>query len=212
MVECPLCRGKIDEWIKGYLFNRVADLGCSSVPSPRGALVGLAPPNKAPSPRKLKRETLYISGVLVNFIMSSPPAQTQSSPAQLQNPPTENFLATVLVLLKLQYFGVCWSVSFGKLSSEPRFADDCRLRVPLRNNTRCYNNLIIPWRHLQFPFKRPTVENWRAQDERETYHCVVVTNQQNKVDVRTIHNQLAMTCSLGDRGRSRGSDWNDSPP
>jgi len=29
-----------------------------TVPSPRGALVGLAHPNKAPSPPKLKRETL----------------------------------------------------------------------------------------------------------------------------------------------------------
>jgi len=31
------------------------------------ALVGLAPPNKVPSPPKLKHETLQISGVFVNF-------------------------------------------------------------------------------------------------------------------------------------------------
>jgi len=32
-----------------------------------GAMVGLAPTNKAPSPPKLKHETLQISGVFVNF-------------------------------------------------------------------------------------------------------------------------------------------------
>jgi len=51
--------------------------------------VGLAPPNKAPSPLKLKGKTLQIGGILVNFIMPSPPAEPQS-------PPIENFLATVL--------------------------------------------------------------------------------------------------------------------
>ena len=35
------------------------------VPSPRGALVGLASPNKIPRPPKLKRETL-----LVEFLLS----------------------------------------------------------------------------------------------------------------------------------------------
>jgi len=51
-----------------------------TVPSSRGDLVGLSSPNKAPTPQI---ETLLISGVLVNFVMSSPLI--------------ENFLATVLV-------------------------------------------------------------------------------------------------------------------
>ena len=38
-----------------------------TVPSPRGALVGLAPPDKAPIPPKLKYETLQISGIFVKF-------------------------------------------------------------------------------------------------------------------------------------------------
>jgi len=62
-----------------------------AVPSPRGALVGLAPLNKAPSPPKLNNETLYISIAFANFRMSSPPAQTQSPPAETQSPPIENF-------------------------------------------------------------------------------------------------------------------------
>jgi len=34
-----------------------------TVSSPLGALVGLAPPHKAPIPPKLKYETLHISGI-----------------------------------------------------------------------------------------------------------------------------------------------------
>jgi len=51
-------------------------------------LVGLVPPNKAPSPQNETWNIIY-EWVLVNFTMSSPPAQTKS-------PPIENFLATVL--------------------------------------------------------------------------------------------------------------------
>ena len=50
---------------------------------------GLSPTNKAPSPHKLKYETLYFSGVFVNFLNVKPHAQTQSLP-------TEDFLATGL--------------------------------------------------------------------------------------------------------------------
>jgi len=59
------------------------------VPSPRGSLGWLSPPNKAPSPPKLKHETINQWKFLSNFSMSSHPAETQS-------PPVENFLATVL--------------------------------------------------------------------------------------------------------------------
>ena len=68
----------------------------SAVPSPRGDFGGLSPPNKVPSPPKQKHKTLYFSWVFVNFIVSSPPAQTQIPPAETQSPPIENFLATVL--------------------------------------------------------------------------------------------------------------------
>jgi len=47
-----------------------------SLPSPRGALVGLAPPNKAPSPTKLKHETPHVSGIFVKFECQAPPART----------------------------------------------------------------------------------------------------------------------------------------
>jgi len=64
-------------------------LHCSEpVPSPQGGFGGLSPPNKAPSPQIETWNT--VSGVLVNFKMSSSPKQTQS-------PPIENFLATVLL-------------------------------------------------------------------------------------------------------------------
>ena len=46
----------------------------------RGGLVGLDPQNKAPSPPKLKHETLYIGGILVNLIMSSPPRTNAKPP------------------------------------------------------------------------------------------------------------------------------------
>jgi len=39
----------------------------TSIPSPRAATLGLATPNKAPSPPKLKHETLQISVDFVNF-------------------------------------------------------------------------------------------------------------------------------------------------
>ena len=40
---------------------------CLNSPVATGGFDGLSPPNKAPSPPKLKHETLYISGVFVNF-------------------------------------------------------------------------------------------------------------------------------------------------
>jgi len=58
-------------------------------PSPRGGFGGLSTPKQSTEPPKLKHDTLYISGVFINFSISSPFAQTQS-------PPIEDFLATVL--------------------------------------------------------------------------------------------------------------------
>jgi len=60
-----------------------------------GALVGNLggrwwAPNKAPSPHKLKYETLYVSGMFVKFECPRPPAHTQSSSV-------DDFLATVLI-------------------------------------------------------------------------------------------------------------------
>jgi len=43
-----------------------------TVPSPRVVLVGLAPPDKAPIPPKLKYETLHISGIFVKFECQAP--------------------------------------------------------------------------------------------------------------------------------------------
>ena len=48
----------------------------SSLVATRGALVGLVPPNKAPTPPKLKYETLQISEIFVKFECQAPPAQT----------------------------------------------------------------------------------------------------------------------------------------
>jgi len=45
------------------------------VPAPQGALVGLSPPSKAPTPPKSKYETLQISGN-VKFECQAHPAQT----------------------------------------------------------------------------------------------------------------------------------------
>jgi len=55
--------------------------------SPRGALVGLSPPNKAPSHHELKYETLLINGIFVKI--AAPLHKRKASPI-------EDFLATVL--------------------------------------------------------------------------------------------------------------------
>jgi len=47
-----------------------------TVPSPRGALVGLTLPDKVPIPPKLKYETLHISGIMVKFECEAPLART----------------------------------------------------------------------------------------------------------------------------------------
>ena len=95
-----------------------------SAPSPRGCFGGLSPPNKAPSPLKLERETLLISGVLVNFIMSSPPPHKRKAPRRTAEPPIENFLATVLVLLPIATDGVpLWVTNI-----------DCRLQTTQKKN------------------------------------------------------------------------------
>jgi len=47
-------------------------------PVATGALVGLAPPNKATGPPKLKHEALYISGVFSNLKMSIPPQKRKA--------------------------------------------------------------------------------------------------------------------------------------
>ena len=41
-----------------------------------GALVGLAPPNKARSPPKWKYETLKVNEIFVKFECQAPPART----------------------------------------------------------------------------------------------------------------------------------------
>ena len=85
---------------------------------------GLSPPNKAPSPLKSERETLLISGVLVNFIMSSPPPHKRKAPRRTAEPPIENFLATVLVLLPIATDGVpLWVTNI-----------DCRLQTTQKKN------------------------------------------------------------------------------
>jgi len=52
--------GFVGDWIHAAML-------CQRSPIATGFLVGLDAPNKAQSPRKLKRETLKISGVFVNF-------------------------------------------------------------------------------------------------------------------------------------------------
>jgi len=51
-----------------------------------GALVGLAPPNNAPSPPKLKYETLYISGIFVKFECQAPLHKRQAPSYQRKAP------------------------------------------------------------------------------------------------------------------------------
>ena len=56
-----------------------------------GGLWWAYPPKQSSKTPKSERETLQISGVLVNFAMSIPPAQTQSPPAELQSLLIETF-------------------------------------------------------------------------------------------------------------------------
>ena len=59
-----------------------------AVPSPRGDLVGLAPPNKAPSPPNWNMKH-YVSGMFVKFECQAPLHKRKA-------PPVDDFLATVL--------------------------------------------------------------------------------------------------------------------
>ena len=68
-----------------------------TVPSPRGALVVLAPPDKAPIPPKLKYETLHISGIFVKFECQAPLHERKASRTNVK-PPFDHFLTTVLLL------------------------------------------------------------------------------------------------------------------
>jgi len=62
-------------------------------PVATGGFGGLSSPKQCSKSPKLKHETLYISGVFVNFYNVNSPAQTCSTPV-------EDFLAAVLNLLK----------------------------------------------------------------------------------------------------------------
>ena len=65
----------------------------------QGGFGGLISPNKAPSLPKFKYETLYINSFCVQAPLhkrSSSPEQTFKIPAQMQRPPIEDFLTTVL--------------------------------------------------------------------------------------------------------------------
>jgi len=71
---------------------------------------GLSPPNKAPSPPKLKRETIQIRRILINLIMSSP-TRTNAKP------PRQNCKAPLLCFAVLQggFALACWCVFFRSL-------------------------------------------------------------------------------------------------
>ena len=81
-----------------------------------GAFVGLAPQTKLQAPPKLKHETLRSVDILSIFRVSSPPAQTQSTPAGTQSPPIENFLATVLIVPCTALYDIPINVAYKTLS------------------------------------------------------------------------------------------------
>jgi len=83
------------------------------VPSPRG---DLAPTNKAPSPPKLKHETL-LSVEICQFLECQVP---RTKP----KPPTENFLATVLVY-NIYFFFISLRRAAGR-SLNVLFVASCR--------------------------------------------------------------------------------------
>jgi len=60
--------------------------GGTGSPVATGGFGGLSPPNKALRPPKLERETQYISGVMVNFITSSPPHKCKAPPQNCKAP------------------------------------------------------------------------------------------------------------------------------
>ena len=101
-----------------YVLYHIRILWLYPVPSPRrGGFCWLSPPNKAPSPLpKLKHETLWSVDIFSNFRVSSPPAQTQSTPAGTQSPPIENFLATVLIVPCTALYDIPINVAYKTLS------------------------------------------------------------------------------------------------
>jgi len=91
-----------------------------------GGLLGLSPPNKAPSPGKFKQETLSSVEILSIFGVSSPPAETQS-------PPIENFLAMVLI----PTYHFWWTKKF-----EGYITADWIPRVPNQPSSKCKKNTL----------------------------------------------------------------------
>ena len=78
--------------------------GFNAVPSQRGALVGLGPPNKAPSPQ-IEIWNIINQRNFCQIWMSSPPLHKR-------NPPTQkhpiDYLATVLVQCSAHYFFIVY--------------------------------------------------------------------------------------------------------
>jgi len=72
--------------------------------------VGLAPPNNAPSPPKLKYGILYTNGVFA----FKPPCTNVQAPLQKRKAPIEDFLATVLLILLLlsSFNGIAVLITF----------------------------------------------------------------------------------------------------
>ena len=72
------------------VFINILLLGVTS-PRGGGAFGGLSPPNKTPSPPNWNTKHYKSVEILSMFRVSSPPAQTQSTPAEMQRPLLKTF-------------------------------------------------------------------------------------------------------------------------
>ena len=105
-----LSKGTINSLISNASCFSLGDSSLRYNPVATGAFLGLAPPNKAPCPLKLKYETLYLSGMFVKIECQSP-YKNVKSPAQKQSPPVDDFLATVLLQMFSNVIEFQWSFS-----------------------------------------------------------------------------------------------------
>jgi len=74
-----------------FLLNYFYQYRCHwhTVPSPRGGFGGLSPPNKAPSPRKLKYETLYKLVEVLSNLNVKPSLHERKAPPPIDNTTTQ---------------------------------------------------------------------------------------------------------------------------
>ena len=129
-----------------------------AVTSPWGAFGGLTPLRKAPTPQMETWNNInQLSFFLLIFWVSSPLTQTQSPLAEMQSPPIENFLATVLAQDQVIWVEMAWKLPH--LWCHPQKNCHPKLKIFFISN---YKTRRVFW---DWEFKQLSSTNdWRAME------------------------------------------------